>query len=423
MREQGRPPRPATRRAWLEYLSSGILAFLLATVIWVMAVNEQDPPRTSDFQGVPIQYANLAAGLVMVGEVEERASVTVRAPASYWPLNPNVLEATVNLKGLGVGVHNVDLKLRSLDRAALVIKCTPTRVVVRLEESVSERADVETVVADPDTVPPGYATLPVRTVPTRVTLSGPRSLVESVDKVVATVWLRGSKSTVQNQVVPVPLNARGEVVSGVELTPGSVAVTLDVMPLAEFRDVTIRAALKGAPAAGYWVSNITVEPAAVTIQGKPETIRTMPAVVSTVPIDVAGVGESFSRRVALELPEDVSVYSTDPQSQTVLVRVEVTAIIGGKTVQPKVEVLGLRSGLVATIAPDTVDVILSGPLPELQALELEDVRVVVNLVGLRPGRHMVTPEVVLPEGSGLRVQSVAPDPVEVTIAYDTGSGS
>lgn len=422
MRDQGRRQPPPTRRTWLEYLSSGLLALLLATVIWVMAVNEQDPPRTSDFQGVPIQYTDLADGLQMVGKVEERASVTVRAPASYWPLNPNMLEATVDLKGLGVGVHNVDVRLRSRDRAAMVIKCAPARVVVSLEESVSERVDVQTVVADPDTIPPGYATLPARSMPGKVLLSGPRSLVEAVDKVVATVWLRGSKATIESQVVPVALDAKGNVVNDVDISPRSVAVTLDVMPLAEFRDVSIRAVTKGAPAAGYWMSNITVEPGAVTIQGKPDVIRTMPAVVSTVPIDLSGASESFSKRVELELPEGVSVYSTDLQAQKVLVRVEVTAIVGGKTMQPPVEILGLRSGLVATIAPDTVDVILSGPVPELQALQLADLRVVVNLVGLRPGRHMVAPEVVLPEGTKLRVERVSPDPVEVTLSYATGGG-
>lgn len=422
MKEQGRPSgRLPGRRPWLEYLSSGLLALLLAIVVWVTAVYEQDPLRNDDFRGVPIRYTNLAEGLVLVGRVEEQASVTIRAPSSRWPaLTPESVAVTADLEGLGVGVHNVEVKVQTLDKMARIVKRSPARVVVRLEESIARQVDVRAVISDADSVPPGYAMAPPEVRPGKVTLSGSRSLVESVTEVVATVWLRGSKTAVESQVAPLALNAQGEQVKGVDLLPDTVAVTLGVSPLAEFCDVTVRAAIKGVPAAGYWVSNITVEPAAVTIQGKPDTIRTMPAVVSTVPIDVTGVSESISRRVSLQLPDDVSVYSADASGQTVLVRVEVTAILGGKTVQPTVEVQGLRSGLAATISPDTVDVILSGAMPDLQALQPGDVRVVVNLFGLRAGRHMVTPIVLLPEGSTLHVESISPDAVEVTIKAATG---
>ena len=424
MKEQGRPLRQApARRPWMEYLSSGLLALLLAIVVWVMAVYEQDPPRTDVFRGVPIQYVNIGEGLVRMGNLEERVSVQLRAPSSQWSsLTADSVEARVDLQGLDVGIHNVDVEVRSLERTAMVVKRTPARVVVQLEERITRRMAVQTVVADSESVPPGYMVMPAVVAPATVTVSGPRSLVDSVSEVVVTVWLHGSKTALESQVTPVALDAQGGPVTGVELSPEAVTVSLGVTPLAEFRDVTVRAAITGVPAAGYWVSNIIVEPATVTIEGKPDIIRAMPAVVSTAPIDVSGVSESISKRVPLELPEDVSVYSDATSGQSVLVRVEVTAIVGGKTLQPTVEVGGLRSGLEATVSPDTVDVILSGPMPELLALQPGDVRVVVNLFGLRIGRHMVAPTVVLPEGSSLKVESVSPDVVEVAIVSARGGG-
>jgi YbbR domain-containing protein len=424
MREQGRPlPQPPARRSWVEYLSSGILALLLAIVVWVMAVYEEDPPRTDVIRAVPIQYVNLGEGLDLVGKAEDRVSVQLHAPASLWSsMTADSVEAKVDLAGLGVGIHNVDVEVRPLEKTAMVVKRTPARVVVQLEEKLTREEVVRTDVADADTVPLGYAIAPARVVPYSVTLSGPRSAVDSVSEVVATVWLRGSKTAVETQVAPVPLNTRGEPVSGVQISPATVSVVLGVTALAEFRDVTVRASITGAPAAGYWVSNISVEPPTLTIEGKPEVVRTMPAVVSTAPIDVTGVSESISKRVPLELPEDVSVYSDDTSGQSVLVHVEVTAITGGKTLQPIVEMRGLRTGLSATISPDTVDVIVSGPMPELLALEPGDVRVVVNLYGLRVGRHMVAPVVLPPEGSSLKVESVSPDAVEATITSASGGG-
>jgi hypothetical protein len=58
-------------------------------------------------------------------------------------------------------------------------------------------------------------------------------------------------------------------------------------------------------------------------------------------------------------------------------------------------------------------VILSGPLPRLQSLTAQDVKVIADLFGLEPGMHKVKPTIVVPEG--LSVESVLPDTVEVEI--------
>ncbi len=419
MREWLKPVRhhPGHRFWWAD-VSSAALALLLATVVWVVAIYEQDPPRTDPFEGIPIKYTNIRDDLVLVGPATDQAALQVRAPTSHLAsqaVSPSVLEATADLAGLGEGVHNVDVKAQSLDKTALVVGCSPARVVVRLEERVRREFDVRAELVDPDSVPPGYATAPPTASPERATVVGPRSLVDQVTAVVARVWLRGSKQALENPVALVALDANGEAVGGVDITPTSVTVRVGVESLAEFRDVSVRAIVPGSPAPGYWVSNITVEPAAVTVQGRPEIIRQMASVVETAPVDVTGATTSFGRRVSLNLPEGVTVYSADTSARTVLVRVEVTPIVGGKTVQPKVQWVGLRSGNVLHITPDTVDVILSGPMPELQALQIEDVRVEVSLFGMGPGRYRLVPTVLLPDGSNLKVERMAPDAVEVII--------
>ncbi|MDI7274847.1 MAG: CdaR family protein, partial [Anaerolineae bacterium] len=158
MKEQTRPlRRPTRRREWLEYLGSGLLALLLSLTVWVMAIYEQDPPRTDFFEAIPIRYINLGANLIRVGNVEERARVTIRAPSSVWPtLTAEAIDATVDLQGLGVGVHNVDVKVRVHEKTAMVVRCSPVRVVVRIEECIERDVEVRTVIADPETVPLGY---------------------------------------------------------------------------------------------------------------------------------------------------------------------------------------------------------------------------------------------------------------------------
>ena len=61
-----------------------------------------------------------------------------------------------------------------------------------------------------------------------------------------------------------------------------------------------------------------------------------------------------------------------------------------------------------------MDVILSGPLAELEALQEDDVRFFVDLTGLEEGTHLLTPQAeILSER--VQVESLIPETIEVII--------
>jgi YbbR domain-containing protein len=93
--------------------------------------------------------------------------------------------------------------------------------------------------------------------------------------------------------------------------------------------------------------------------------------------------------------------------------VEISPVLGGQTIQLTPVVRGLGRGLEASFSPQAVEVILSGPLSELEALKAGDVSVVLDISDYEPGTHLVTPEVERP--ASLQVQAVIPDQVEVVI--------
>jgi YbbR domain-containing protein len=169
----------------------------------------------------------------------------------------------------------------------------------------------------------------------------------------------------------------------------------------------------GTVASGYWVSNIVVEPTAVTIVGNPSTLETIGSVLQTEPIDLSGAKASFLRRAGFVLPAGITPFST---TQTVLVSIGVSPITGGQTVQRRVTPRGLERGLQATIAPETVDVILSGPLPILQMLQLDDVQVILDLANASKGagKYQIAPSVLKPDA--LKVERIVPDKIDVIIS-------
>ena len=80
-----------------------------------------------------------------------------------------------------------------------------------------------------------------------------------------------------------------------------------------------------------------------------------------------------------------------------------------------IEVDGLPDGWHAQVAPDTVDVILSGPLPLLDTLSSQEVRVVINVTDLTEGTHQLEPDVEILV-SDITVESILPGTVEVVLS-------
>ena len=69
--------------------------------------------------------------------------------------------------------------------------------------------------------------------------------------------------------------------------------------------------------------------------------------------------------------------------------------------------------LSAHFSPETLDVILSGPIASLNAMQSTDVQVFANLFNLITGTYQITPTVSVP--SGINVVSILPSTVQVTI--------
>jgi YbbR domain-containing protein len=249
-----------------------------------------------------------------------------------------------------------------------------------------------------------------------VTISGPRSSVDRVVEAVIEVSVMDARDTVTKQDTPLLLDETGRRVRGLTMTPEVVTVSVVVERQGGYRDVAVRAAIEGTPAAGYWVSNISVEPVLVTMWGEQSVIEALPGFVDTQPIDVSDAKSDVISRVGLSLPEGVLSLGEGSGPQGILVTISIQPQLGGRTIYGiPVELRGVRLGLTAQTSPASVDIILSGPLPALQELEPQDIQVILNLAGLSAGTHKVTPVAVLPEGLGLEVKSIVPDIVEVTI--------
>jgi YbbR domain-containing protein len=156
---------------------------------------------------------------------------------------------------------------------------------------------------------------------------------------------------------------------------------------------------------------VKVEPSSIQVTGSPAQIDVLR--VQTEPVDISGLDESDSRRVTLDLPNGVEMVEVQP----VVVTVEIEPILSSDVVQRPVEVRALGEDLEVVIDPEEVRVFLFGPLPVLDSLAEEDVRVTVDLLNLVTGTHVLDPFVSV---SAEEIEVRSTQPAQIT-AIITGS--
>lgn len=394
-------------------LSVLILSFILALIVWVSSVTASDPnverTRTS-----PIEVMGQEPDTLMEGSIPTQARVTVRTPNSVWNRMAsidNAVQTWIDLTGLGAGTHEVPVQIyiSEVFRPVRLISLNPETVTVTLEELVSTDFVVQMEVTGEPAV--GYQAGVAAKKPSVVTVTGSESLVSQVVSVSTTLDISDANETIRADLPLQAIDAEGEIVSDVTITPDSVEVVQPITLLGGYRNMVVKVVTVGRVAVGYKMTNVSVSPPNVVVfSTDPQVVNDLPSFIETEPIDITGADDDIEALLSLVLPEGVSVVGDDK----VLVQVNIAAIEGSITISLPVTVIGLLPTYAAQVSPDTVDVILSGPIPELDAITATDIRAVVNVEGLEIGTYQVEVDVnVLLEG--VWVETVLPATVEVTI--------
>ncbi|MBI2845650.1 MAG: hypothetical protein HYX86_03780 [Chloroflexi bacterium] len=396
-------------RALLIDPGSAGMALLLGITVWVVAAVEQASFVTTSFPlPIPLQVRNLESDLVLVDPLPEAVQIVIRAPQRVLAgLGEADFEAYLDLQGRGVGSYRVRVRVDSRIGLVRVVEVSPPEITVALDRRGEKQITVEVKVEWDE--PPGFALGEPVVTPPVVVITGPQSLVEKVLQVVAEVSLAGERSTVEGEYPLIALDGEGNAINNLEFNPAAVRVQVPIEARLGYREVAVKPLISGPVPSGYWVSSLQVSPATVTVFGDPLVVERLPGFIETEPLDVEGVTGELEINIGLLLPSGLEILG----SRTVLLSIEISPVLGGQTVQVTPTLFGLGEGLEAEFSPDTVEVIISGPLPELQALGPGDVQVILDLSRLGPGTYRLTPRVEVPET--LQVQSVVPSQLEVIL--------
>ncbi len=399
---------------WLgKNFSTLLLAFFLALIVWVSAVISADPNLEKPMsKPVTIDYIGKKTTLKLMGDYPTNVVLTLMAPQSVWErLNKeeDLVYASVDLSGVEAGEYTLPVQAQiDLDLVRL-ISIQPSEVTLKLENLVTQSLSVNLLVsgepplgyqADAPLVEPGY-----------VTVSGPESLVNKVKEIRAALDITGLVEKTTRSLTVSAVDENGRVVSGVTLSPNSVTVAQPVNLLGGYRNVVVKVVTSGVVSSGYRLTNYFVAPSSVVVfSTDPLLVNSLPGYVETKPLNLIGADDDFEVLLELDLPQGVTAVA----DSKVLVQVSIASITSSLAISLPVEITGLSPMMDADISPATVDVLLSGPVPVLNALQPSDIRVKVDLSDYAPGTYQIIPIVDFLPGQVERV-SVLPATVEVII--------
>ncbi len=379
-------------------LSLAVLSLALALSLWLYVTDKENPKQVETFNSaVPIKFVNVPNGLAVANASATSVRVQVEATKSELrDLRVDDFEATVNLGGFDKGVVNIAVSVTTPRRGVDISDVTPARVDVTLEALRTRDVPAKvSVVGSPQL---GFAAGNASTDPQTVTVSGAESLVVLVDAAVAEVNLTGLRVDVDERFDLKPRDSHGGEISRVSVNPTSARVRVDIQQR-EFSDAFVASpTIRGQPASGYNITNISVDPPIVTVTGSVDVLQSIDAVkgVSTEEIAVADQRSDVVRQVALILPPGARVLNGNA---TVNVHITITPEKGEFSYSVVPQLRNVAPGLVATFAQPAVTVTLAGDVPTLVGLTPGSITVIADAQNRGPGIYALPLQVQAPPGT------------------------
>ncbi len=370
---------------------------------------------TQVFPGViPVLVVNQPDRTFILTKPEPVTQVRYFAPSGVL-VGTSTFSATVDLSGMtptGAAV-SVRIEVTSVDGRVRVLGYEPAFASIQLDSLISVVVPVK---VEHGTVPDGLTLGDTKVDPPSVVITGPKSVVDQVVAARADVQIQPGGIDVDQDVKLVPVDALGNAVSPVDVTPATARVVIPVFSDRQTRTLPVNAILAGTPAAGFEIASITVQPLAVAVAGDADQLTQL-ARVDTAPVPLSGISSDLTTSVQLALPTGIVPVG----DSVVVVTIKLRPVTATRTFSAGIRLVGARSDLTYVVAVDHVLVTIGGSVAELDRLSGSSLVVDIDVTGRTSGSADLLATANLSAGTTLVAAS--PARVRVTVSGPIVSGS
>lgn len=386
-----------------------VAAVVLATLLYAGFVISQS---VQEFTGnVQIDRVNQPADASLASELPPVTSVRyISLGDASARASTSSFVATIDLANVDpdAGPTFVPVNVQSVDPRFQVVSWEPPSVRVTLDPLKTRTGIPVRVVPSP--TPEGLDVRPAVVSPETVSVTGLASVVDLVTEVQANVTIEPSGLDVDRQVELIPVDAVGNRLTPVDVEPPTAHVRISVFRDAESRPLPVTPVVSGAPAAGFEVTGIAVDPLIVSVEGEADAILGLTE-APTAPVSVSGATQDVIATVGLALPE--GVLPAGGADARVTVTVTIQPVSGTRSYDAGIVPSGGQAGLHYRLSTNRAIALVGGSLADLDRLDAAAFTLLAPVGGLPPGTHDVAITANLQVG--LTLVSVTPPTVTVTV--------
>lgn len=391
-----------------------VLALGFSFLLWLAVVNVQDPVMTKTFTGVPVtvvhpEIITNRGNTYQVVEGTETVSVVVKAKRSDMEkLRADSIVATADMKNLDTKSGTlipIDVTITASVRNSYEAYATPGNIQIQIEANKTKSFPI--TVNTSGNLKDGYVLGEAKANPEKIEISGPESVVTSIDKVVASVQLNGESEDTELEARLEIYDANGKSIAMTTLEDNLNGETVKVsITVQQKKNVAVYFDTSGIQVAdGYVLEDVSAEPETIEVVGEADELDKIDSI--KVPVEAlqeTNLAETVERTVdvANYIPRGLRVLD-ETKGAPVVVKITV-AKAGTKRFEfpvGSISVLNLPNGYkVSYDTTGNIEIAVIGTKEELDSMsELEQGSVYINLIDMKSeGSYTVPLEIVLPNG-------------------------
>lgn len=404
-----------------------IIAVIFAAFLWLIVVNLDNPVSTQTFSEIPVTIINediiLSAGDTYQVLGEEKVSVVVSATRQVrQKLTKEDIVATADIKEMDTSTGLVPIKISIPNYAGKYesAEAAPRNLQIQREKSGKKVLSL-TVSTGDSKVRDGYILGDMTVNPDKVTITGPESILDQIDRAVALIDVEGlakdSEETAKLGLYDISGNPISQTRLGNNLGEGGITVSVEVLKI---KSVPISLSVSGTPAEGYKYTGYSSEPETVQIYGEKDVVDKIEEIDVPV-IDVSGASQPIQKSVKISeyLPEGVQLVDEKTANITVTAMVEEEGTRTINFMVSSIQIYNLAEGLQVSYEPDAeIALRFSGDQKALEMLDISNAVSVDMSAYVVPGVYDVHVDVDIPEGITLMKKVT----VQLTVAEKEQEG-
>jgi len=275
-----------------------LISLLSAIVLWMYVMAVVDPEETKLFEDIPVSITNLNdlsdKDLVIYPDTEVTTSVYVTGKLStIQKMSKEDISVYGQINNPIEGKNEIYLKITPAQRVTYEFK--NSIAIVNLEKIITENKKIEVEVTG--NIKQDIDTINLENNNEEVEVSGPRSLVQKVEKIEAILNSNKQTDDFDISLDLKPVDKKGNIVSGVELKTSSLNAKVTLL---KEKTVPIKVNIEGENTENYKLSQDTVY-----IKGKRELVDKI-EYISTQPINLSSIPKNTTMDISLIIPNGIT---------------------------------------------------------------------------------------------------------------------